>query len=690
MKTCPKCGGIYEDKVGFCPKDGEVLEEKTKNLVGQTLDGQYEVEAFIAQGGMGAVYRARHILLGDRVVIKTMRDEVRNNAEFLRRFQREGRAARAFRHPNSVTVYDLRNTPDGTIYMVMEYVDGHTLDKELKERGRFTPHEALETLEPVASVLDAAHARGVVHRDLKPENVMIGTMNDGQRLIKVLDLGIAKMMGVGDVPAAEGTSLTIAGQILGTPYYMSPEQWGEASRDGKADIDGRADVYSLGVMYYELVAGRKPLGGRTLAELRNEHVMARIVPLNEAVPDVPPAFANSVSRAMAKDRGDRYPTAGEFTNDLRLALGMTPLARNSSGSFVMDRSQDGISGTSSLSGDMANDARATPNSARPSSATVVTQDLSSQMPQFGAETIAVHDSAATSAGRGDMAPPVSPAATVAIRGSAAQSNVAPQSQQTAPPVQVQPEQVRTFDSMPVAPAKKSSALPIVGGVLVLLLIIGGVGGYFAWKAMSGGDSVANANSTAKNGTAANTSTPVAASNETLQYWVEVYDPKSMGAGERKASASVVLYSGDKFSLNFKPRQKAYFYIVGPGEKNAPTTFLTAQLDKGATNEAAAGSLFKYPRGLDAITLDNTTGIESYTVIVSPTTLDKPAFLTGKVGHKLTNDELTEFENFRALNAKSPDLNVKDEGGQQYVAISVPSATQGQPIVFDVRIDHRKK
>ena len=327
MKFCATCNNTFEDSQSFCPRDGEVLHEHAETIVGQVLEGKYEVESFIAQGGMGAVYRARHILLGDYVVIKTLRSEMRNNAEWLKRFQREGKAARAFRHPNSVTVYDLSAGSDGLIYMVMEYVEGHTLDKELKLRGRFRPEDALEVLEPVADVLDAAHARGVVHRDLKPENVMIGKADDGHEVIKVLDLGIAKMVGAGDVHAAEANSLKVAGQIHGTHYYMSPEQWGEMPRYGKPEVDGRADIYSLGVIFFELVAGRKPLGGRTLSELRHEHVVKALPSLVEVAPDVPEAFSRAVAHAMAKDRSDRPPSASALVNELRAALGMPSRGR---------------------------------------------------------------------------------------------------------------------------------------------------------------------------------------------------------------------------------------------------------------------------------------------------------------------------------------------------------------------------
>src|SRR6266478_966015 len=203
MKYCTICKTKYEDSTSFCPTDGEVLEDDPSSIVGTVLDGQYKIETLLGKGGMGAVYLARHILLGDRVAIKILPQEVRTNAEWLRRFRREGQAARRFRHANAVTVYDLRTASDGTIYLVMEYVEGHTLDAELKARGHLTPAEAFAVLEPVMGVLDAAHAMGVVHRDLKPENIMIGKAGTGGGpTVKLLDLGIAKLR---EVAGAEKT-----------------------------------------------------------------------------------------------------------------------------------------------------------------------------------------------------------------------------------------------------------------------------------------------------------------------------------------------------------------------------------------------------------------------------------------------------------------------------------------------------
>src|SRR5215213_3505030 len=483
MKFCSTCSKTYAEGQTFCPDDGEVLSESPESFVGRVIDGKYRVEGFIAQGGMGAVYRARHILLGDDVVIKTLRSEMRNNSEWLKRFHREGKAARAFRHPNSVTVYDLSSGSDGMIYMVMEYVEGHTLDKELKARGRFTPEEALEVLGPVADVLDAAHARGVVHRDLKPENIMLGSDGRGGTVVKVLDLGIAKIVG-GDVPAAGVTSLTMVGQILGTPYYMSPEQWGEMPRDGNPEVDGRTDVYSLGVIFFELVAGQKPLGGRTLSELRQKHVAAPLPLLTEVAPGVPEAFGHAVARAMAKDRADRPQNAGAFAEELRASLGLAPRTR-ARGLHTTDADSvvtvDAGGRGEAARGTGVSDA-ATAN--RPHDTTADFADVGR------ADTILTNEFEATPAGRetGARGSGHATSGNVGGRRGGGRETVAHDAADT------RREGASEFDRgsaeesrhhgagvSVTAPEPKRSLAPLIAGGALALLLVGGVGGWLAWK-----------------------------------------------------------------------------------------------------------------------------------------------------------------------------------------------------------------
>lgn len=322
MKNCPRCTKRFDDTTRFCPTDGEPLVDDLESLVGTTLDGAYYVEALLGRGGMGAVFRARHVLLGDTVAIKTLPRELASSPEWLSRFRREGQAARKFRHEHAVSVHDLRVSSDGLVYMVLEYVAGHTLRDEIRHRGRLRPDEAVELLLPVARALDAAHDAGVIHRDLKPDNVMIA--DDGtRRIAKLLDLGIAKLR---ETTANETiTNLTTFGQVLGTPGYMSPEQWGIRPADGALQIDGRTDVYSLAVTVYELVAGHPPFRSSAtdretfISEMRSLHCEAAPTPLDRVVPGVTSEFARCVERGLAKNRAERPPTPGAFVEQLLVA-----------------------------------------------------------------------------------------------------------------------------------------------------------------------------------------------------------------------------------------------------------------------------------------------------------------------------------------------------------------------------------
>ncbi|HYW71400.1 MAG TPA: protein kinase, partial [Pyrinomonadaceae bacterium] len=455
MKYCSVCNEKFDDSVSFCPKDGEVLEEDSGSLVGKALDGQYQIEAMLGKGGMGAVYRARHILLGDRVAIKVLPPEMRSNTEWLRRFQREGQAARRFRHPNAVTVYDLRTSADGTIYLVMEYVEGNTLDVELKKRGKFTPAEAVTVLTPVMSVLNAAHAMGVVHRDLKPENIMIGKPSTGgEPVVKLLDLGIAKLREVAGSEPTGSTNLTVAGQMLGTPYYMSPEQWGDLPNDGNPEIDGRADIYSLGVVIYELVAAKRPFDGLSLPELRRQHISLTPPPLHAVDASVPAAFSNAVARAIAKDRSERQSTAGELEKELVAAL-----------------AAEGISPSASVadfaSAPVPHGARGSVTSPQQTAATLVT-GIGEAEPAPAPEAIPSQAATMPTVVSQPSAPAPQPAPPAAVPAAPA-----PIVQAAAAPVVAAAQ-----------PAKgKGGALIFAGVGLVVLLLIAGVGGYFVMHTM---------------------------------------------------------------------------------------------------------------------------------------------------------------------------------------------------------------
>jgi eukaryotic-like serine/threonine-protein kinase len=663
MKYCTACNAKYDDSVTFCPIDGEVLEADPAAIVNTVLDGQYQMEALLGKGGMGAVYRARHILLGDRVAIKVLPPEVRSNAEWLRRFRREGQAARRFRHPNAVTVYDLRTATDGTIYMVMEYVEGHTLDVAIKTRGRFSAAEALDILTPIMSVLDTAHSMGVVHRDLKPENIMIGKATDGPPVIKLLDLGIAKMREIaGD--NGGNTALTMAGQVLGTPYYMSPEQWGEIPRDQSTEIDGRADIYSLGLVFYEMILGRRCFSGNTLHELRREHVTTRPTPLREAVPGVPKGFSDAIDRATAKDRGDRQPTAGALADELRAALANAGTA---------ETAVDGADLTETVALNPGLQTNSDVNAP-----TVLTMDAVETAAPV-ARPSAASDATVYEPAKRPSVPvkPDMPAPTVAESVGTASSVTVPQ---VARPIPAPPAQAAA------PPASKSKAGVLVAvGVVFVLLIAAGVGGFFLWKSSR----PTGTNSTNVN----NTGGAVSAPTEITRYWLELAAAAENGPTTRVA-ALVPLASGQSFKFHFSFNEEGYLYIFGPGDGNQPTAFLTSKPlpESGVTsNKVSKGVEFTFPResgGIDNnLTLDKNPGTDNFTIIFSKTQLAAPQALNASVtGKPLSANERAELKAFVTKHQEQPPVTEPDESNS-FVKVKVNSDQTGNPIVFDIRIQH---
>ncbi len=258
--------------------------------------GRYRIVRALGEGGMGVVYEAEHPGLGKRVALKTLRPSFADDDEVVARFVREGMAAARIRHPNVVDVTDV-GTERGLPYLVMEMLDGATLGA-LIERGPIDPESVASLLLPVCAAVAAAHARGVLHRDLKPDNVFLARTPHGPAQPKVLDFGIAKILGDG-----ADLSLTSTAAVLGTPFYMSPEQ-----ARGARDLDARADQYALGVMLYECATGQKPFQASSLLALAAEITNGTLRPPRELRPELSEDFEAVVLRAMARDRDGRFPS----------------------------------------------------------------------------------------------------------------------------------------------------------------------------------------------------------------------------------------------------------------------------------------------------------------------------------------------------------------------------------------------
>ncbi len=266
-------------------------------MASQVFTGRYQIVRHLARGGMAEVYLARDLLLDRPVALKVLFPEFATDRSFVERFRREARSAASLNHPNIVSIYDW-GEEEGTYFIVMEYVDGLTLRDVIRRQGPLEASRAAEIGADIAAALHFAHVGGVIHRDVKPGNVLITASQ-----VKVTDFGIAR---AGD-PAE---SLTQAGAVMGTATYFSPEQ-----AQGHV-VDPRTDVYSLGVVLYEMVAGRPPFTGDNPVSIAYQHVREEPVPPSRHNPDVPPTFDAIVAKAMAKNRANRYSSAEELRADL--------------------------------------------------------------------------------------------------------------------------------------------------------------------------------------------------------------------------------------------------------------------------------------------------------------------------------------------------------------------------------------
>jgi serine/threonine protein kinase len=273
-----------------------------ESLVGQRL-GAYQLEAEIGRGSMGIVYRARHVQHGHPAAVKVLLESLTTDQSFVTRFTREARIVRALQHPNIVRLYDA-GQEHTHIYFAMEYFAGTTAGQLLKQRGRLPVGQVVEIAAQAADALNYAHLEGhVVHRDIKPENLLV----DRWCRVKVLDFGLARVDGL--------HSITRVGTVVGSLYYVSPEQL--LGRQ----VDGRTDVYALGVSMYEMLAGQRPFRGRTLTEMTETIIAGKAAPLSQLEPEVPPQLEVIVLRAMARDLDRRYASAGELHADLRALQG---------------------------------------------------------------------------------------------------------------------------------------------------------------------------------------------------------------------------------------------------------------------------------------------------------------------------------------------------------------------------------
>ena len=317
MLHCPLCARQFSAEVQVCPDDGSPLQADSTigadapvdPLIGHTLDDKYRIEARLGIGGMGTVYRARHLLIDRAVAIKVLSQRFVEDEAAQMRFRREAKAAGRLQHQNAVAVTDFGQTADGYVYIVMELLEGRTLRDVLAKEAPLDTARAVALMLQTSAAVAAAHEAGIIHRDLKPANIFIVHNSEVPAVVKVLDFGIAKLA-TETLEEDEAHTLTQVGAMIGTPRYMAPEQC-----DG-AELTPAADVYGLGVILYEMLTGLVPFSGSTPLAIAMKHTSEAPRPPREFVASIPESLEAVVLHALEKAPENRPADAAEFRREL--------------------------------------------------------------------------------------------------------------------------------------------------------------------------------------------------------------------------------------------------------------------------------------------------------------------------------------------------------------------------------------
>lgn len=314
---CQACHNQIPGDGRFCPRCGAVLvsgstapeAKRAGDMIGHIFDGKYRIGAKIGEGGMGMVYKATRLAIGDSVAVKVLHADLVAKEGAVKRFRREAQAAARLKHPNAVSIHDFGVSGDGLVYLVMEVVEGQSLRSIIKEQGPLLPPVAADLISQVCAALDEAHHQNIVHRDLKPDNIIVAKPN-GVLRVKVLDFGIAKLSDL----SAGTDHLTETGMVVGTPHYMSPEQClGE-------EIDGRSDIYSLGIVLYEILTGALPFNSATPTSIIVQHVTQIPLSLCAINMNISPAVESVVLRTLEKRRDARPQSAMALAREFSAAV----------------------------------------------------------------------------------------------------------------------------------------------------------------------------------------------------------------------------------------------------------------------------------------------------------------------------------------------------------------------------------
>jgi serine/threonine protein kinase len=309
MRICPSCLAKGDFKI--CPKDGFPTVELTEievssedPLLGQVFNEKYKVTRLLGRGGMGSVYEALNIVMDQNVALKLMRKEIAGDLKVVKRFIQEARVVSKLSHPNTIKVFDFGHSPEGYLFIAMEFLRGKPLSDVISDQGRIEPQRTIKIISQLLKSLGEAHKNRIIHRDLKPQNIFLCDIYGEKDFVKVLDFGIAK-----SAQEDSGTmNITSAGQLLGTPYYVSPEQ-----AAGKT-VDHRTDLYAIGIIIYEMLTGSPPFTGTSIPSILLKHVSEEIPLLQEVIPEINiPSELNAVMTKLLRKNPDERPYSCEET-----------------------------------------------------------------------------------------------------------------------------------------------------------------------------------------------------------------------------------------------------------------------------------------------------------------------------------------------------------------------------------------
>src|SRR5438270_7338557 len=307
--TCLKCKQPIDSQLEACPHCAERVTNFQRTYSTKLLDGKYQIIDRLGVGGMGEIFKVRHIHLNELRVIKIMRPNVASDDQGLQRFLQEARTSTTIKDRNLAMLYDFAQLEDGSYYMVWEFIDGTNIQKWIATNGPIPPRLTVEIAIQALHGLEHLHSMGLIHRDISPENIMLSQDHHGKLLVKVIDFGIAKQLGESE---ASGQGLTQTGMFLGKLKYASPEQAGFL-KEGER-LDPRSDLYSFGIVMYEMLAGRAPFQATNPHGYILKHVTEKPLPIHDLNPavKVPPQLESVIMKSLEKSRDNRYATAADF------------------------------------------------------------------------------------------------------------------------------------------------------------------------------------------------------------------------------------------------------------------------------------------------------------------------------------------------------------------------------------------